>query len=291
MYQTCGQNNFAHKNYNESSVIMKGGLVSNEEITNQSSNNITFVAKGSLENSMIRQASNNKAESVTESKKIITTKQESKLKDKQFVEVEASNKFKTQLNAKPLYKPFKAHEEAESREEAVFAKEFTLKPRVVVIPELEYKSVDTNVKAKQDAAKFVSSNLKKKSVGNNQIVTYDKNKSNESTTIKIRPLTENKVEKEGQEFLKQEQASLLEREMKDEKRKREELLTAEERSKVNRTEPLNTTKIKQDQGSHGFGSVRTGYVSNKKHSYSNRASSVEQTGNTDSPARKRRNVW
>ncbi len=282
MYQTCGQN--THKNYNESSVIMKGGLVSNEEITNQFSNDITFVAKGSLENSMIRQASNNKAESVSESKKIITTKQESKLKDKQFVEVEASNKFKTQLNAKPLYKPFKAHEEAESREEAVFAKEFTLKPRVVVIPELEYKSVDTNVKAKQDAAKFVSSNLKKKSVGNNQIVTYDKNKSNESTTIKIRPLTENKVEKEGQE-------SLLEREMKDEKRKREELLTAEERSKVNRTEPLNTTKIKQDQGSHGFGSVRTGYVSNKKHSYSNRASSVEQTGNTDSPARKRRNVW
>ncbi len=290
LYQTFSQNNFTHFKSNESSEIMKGGVITHHENTNQSSN-VTLMGAGSLRSSMMQQASNIKAEIVTESGAIASAKQESKLENKQFAE--ASKIFQTQLNAKPLYKPFNAHEETESREEVVFAKEFNLKPKVAVVPEIEYKSVDARLKAKQEAARFVSSQLEKKSVDRNQIVTYDADKSDETKTYNKRQLTENKVEKERQEILKQEQARLaeLEREKKEIQRKREEILKAEERSKVKGTSSFKATKIKQDQSSHGFGSVKTGYVLNKKFSFLNKASSVEPTDNTDSPARKRRNVW
>lgn len=102
-----------------------------------------------------------------------------------------------------------------------------------------------------------------------------------------------KAEEERRISLKQEQSRLQEME-KDIQRKKQVIYKEAKKSQaidIKRSESLKG-KGQDMTGSQSpsFGSVRTGYVRNKKHTFLSRGSSVEPDG-SDTPSRRRRNVW
>ena len=206
---------------------------------------------------------------------------------------EASEVFQTQLNTKSQYKPFKASDYTTTKEQVVYAKEFSPKPKVKINTEMELIGSNKNQEAKQKAALFLSKTMDKKGISQNQSFSTNIVKSEEQVeNIEIMARAQKKIEEERQEILRQEQVRLdkLEQEKRELQIKREEIKKQEQKSTLKRAESLKATKSEQE--ARAFTSVKLGYVNSKKSFLLDRGSSMEPPENTsDSPARRRKNVW
>merc|ERR1719431_769932 len=221
--------------------------------------------------------------------------------------------FQNQLHTKQIYKPFKRLNDA-PKEQIVHAKEFSPRPRVAVTPEIEFiqpysKTMSASESSESSSVKSVLAS--KHTSEQSSLASYSlrkdsaihKNEGNEKLnfeTVKLAAkkaaedkLAREKAEQERRISLKQEQSRLQEME-RDIQRKKEVIYKEAEKSQpidIKRSESLKG-KSQDMTGSQspGFGSVRTGYVRNKKHTFLSRGSSVEPDG-SDTPSRRRRNVW
>jgi len=135
--------------------------------------------------------------------------------------------------------------------------------------------------------------MDKKGISQNQSFSTNIVKSEEQVeNMETMARAQKKIEEERQEILRQEQVRLdkLEQEKRELQIKREEIKKQEQKSTLKRAESLKATKSEQE--GRAFTSVKLGYVNSKKSFLLDRGSSMEPPENTtDSPARRRKNVW